>query len=113
MNETNPPPIETKQLDLWPEDENRIDTIGQNGNDGLHYKDVKRILLREYVSPDDVLEWLATEEDLHFWYAPFAKEYNLTVITPIHRDEYTGTSYFDCVRQAVVEERIINERKKS
>jgi len=27
----------------WPEDEKRIDIIGSNGNDGLHYEDQKLI----------------------------------------------------------------------
>jgi len=29
----------------WPTDEERIDTIGQNGNNGLHYADANKALL--------------------------------------------------------------------
>lgn len=32
---------------LWPETEERIDNIGQNGGDGLHYLDVKRQMIDE------------------------------------------------------------------
>ena len=38
----------------WPEDDNRVDTIGQNGNDGLHYEDT--INPDEYVSPAKSIE---------------------------------------------------------
>ena len=48
--------------DEWPTEE-RIDTIGQNGNDGLHYLDVKKQMLASYeASPTDseLLEWFIT-----------------------------------------------------
>lgn len=38
----------------WPVDDNRVDTIGQNGNDGLHYEDI--IQPDEYVSPAKTIE---------------------------------------------------------
>lgn len=33
-----------EQLELWPED--RVDIIGQNGNDGLHYGVTPKVFLR-------------------------------------------------------------------
>ena len=41
---------------VWPEDDNRVDIIGSNGNDGIHYDDT--IKPDEYTSP-------ATEEGWH------------------------------------------------
>ena len=42
----------------WPKDDRRIDNIGQNGNDGLHYTDVKSQMLNEHVTDTDIIEML-------------------------------------------------------
>ena len=100
----NPPP-RGEQLELWPKDEERIDTIGQNGNDGLHYGDIKHDMLLRYITDKDIVNWCNRGEDLEFCYHPFANNYELTVLTPIEETKYFGKSFVDCVKQAIIEER--------
>jgi hypothetical protein len=39
VSEVDEPPIASTDLDVeWPNDESRVDIVGQNGNEGLHYE---------------------------------------------------------------------------
>lgn len=33
---------------VWPEDDERINTVGQNGNDGLHYEDDSIVVVEKW-----------------------------------------------------------------
>jgi hypothetical protein len=49
------PKEDSGSIDITDEDENRMNIIGQNGNDGLHYKEdkknevIKKEVIREYI----------------------------------------------------------------
>ncbi len=49
----------------WPEDESRIETIGPNGNDGLHYDEVPKDWDPKFSNPidKDYQDWLDSLED--------------------------------------------------
>jgi hypothetical protein len=49
----------------WPEDESRIETIGPNGNDGLHYDEVPKEWDPKFSNPidKDYQDWLDSLED--------------------------------------------------
>ena len=49
----------------WPEDETRIETIGPNGNDGLHYEEVEKGWDPKFknVIDRDYQDWLDSLDD--------------------------------------------------
>ena len=52
-------------MDITSEDEKRMDVIGQNGNDGLHYKEKENKVTKEYIKLPSSLQGPLAEAIKH------------------------------------------------